>query len=93
MTAAVGSNLFMSILLILFAPSIPHIYNTEPHVRQIATQLLYVIAMMMPAYSFSHCCYFTLRPAARRSSRFCLTAYLPGASTCRQRGFWPIERA
>ncbi len=65
MTAAVGSNLFMSILLILFAPSIPHIYNTEPHVRQIATQLLYVIAMMMPAYSFSHCCYFTLRSGGK----------------------------
>ena len=55
----------MSILLILFAPSIPHIYNTEPHVRQIATQLLYVIAMMMPAYSFSHCCYFTLRSGGK----------------------------
>lgn len=65
MTAAVGSNLFMSILLILFAPSIPHIYNTEPHVRQVATQLLYVIAMMMPAYSFSHCCYFTLRSGGK----------------------------
>ena len=65
MMAAVGSNLFMSILLILFAPSIPHIYNTEPHVRQIATQLLYVIAMMMPAYSFSHCCYFTLRSGGK----------------------------
>ena len=65
MTAAVGSNLIMGTLLVIFAPAIPHIYNTEPHVRQIATQLLYVIALMMPAYSFSHCCYFTLRSGGK----------------------------
>ena len=65
MTVAVGSNLIMATLLTVFAPAIPHIYNTEPHVRQIATQLLYVIAVMMPAYSFSHCCYFTLRSGGK----------------------------
>ena len=65
MTVAVGSNLIMGTLLAVFAPAIPHIYNTEPHVRQIATRLLYIIAMMMPAYSFSHCCYFTLRSGGK----------------------------
>ena len=65
MTVAVGSNLIMATLLTVFAPAIPHSYNTEPHVRQIATQLLYVIAVMMPAYSFSHCCYFTLRSGGK----------------------------
>ena len=65
MTVAVGSNLIMATLLTVFAPAIPHIYNTEPHVRQIATQLLYVIAVMMPAYTFSHCCYFTLRSGGK----------------------------
>ena len=65
MTLSVGSNLIMATLLALFAPAIPHIYNTEPHVRQIATQLIYVVAVMMPAYSFSHCCYFTLRSGGK----------------------------
>ena len=65
MAAAVASNLVMSTLLFLLAPSIPHIYNTEPHVREIATQMLYVVAGMMPVYSFSHCCYFTLRSGGR----------------------------
>ena len=62
MTLSVGSNLIMATL---FAPAIPNIYNTEPHVRQIATQLIYVVAVMMPAYSFSHCCYFTLRSGGK----------------------------
>lgn len=65
MTLSVGSNLIMAMLLALFAPAIPNIYNTEPHVRQIATQLIYVVAVMMPAYSFSHCCYFTLRSGGK----------------------------
>lgn len=65
MTLSVGSNLIMATLLVLFAPAIPNIYNTEPHVRQIATQLIYVVAVMMPAYSFSHCCYFTLRSGGK----------------------------
>ena len=65
MTLSVGSNLIMATLLALFAPAIPNIYNTEPHVRQIATQLIYVVAVMMPAYSFSHCCYFTLRSCGK----------------------------
>lgn len=65
MTLSVGSNLIMATILALFAPAIPNIYNTEPHVRQIATQLIYVVAVMMPAYSFSHCCYFTLRSGGK----------------------------
>lgn len=65
MTLSVGSNLIMATLLALFAPAIPNVYNTEPHVRQIATQLIYVVAVMMPAYSFSHCCYFTLRSGGK----------------------------
>lgn len=62
---AVGSNVVMGALLALLAPAIPHIYNTEPHVREIATQMLYVFAVMMPLYSFCHCCYFTLRSGGR----------------------------
>ena len=62
---AVASNLVMSGLLIALSPVIPHIYNTEQHVRDIASQLLCVVAVMMPMYSFCHCCYFTLRSGGR----------------------------
>lgn len=65
MAAAVASNLVMSTLLFALSPVIPQIYNTEPHVREIAMRLLWVVAAMMPMYSMAHCCYFTLRSGGR----------------------------
>lgn len=65
MVLSAGANVVMGALIALCAPMIPHIYNTEPHVREISTQLLYVIAVMMPVYAFAHCCYFTLRSGGR----------------------------
>lgn len=65
MAAAVASNLVMSTLLFALSPVIPQIYNTEPHVREIAMKLLWVVAAMMPMYSMSHCCYFTLRSGGK----------------------------
>ena len=65
MAAAVASNVVMSTLLLAFSPVIPQIYNTEPHVREIAMRMLWVVAAMMPAYSMAHCCYFTLRSGGR----------------------------
>lgn len=65
MTASVASNLVMSTLLFALSPVIPQIYNTEPHVREIAMKMLWVVAAMMPLYSAAHCCYFTLRSGGR----------------------------
>lgn len=65
MAAAVASNLVMSTLLFALSPLIPQIYNTEPHVREIAMKMLWVVAAMMPMYSMSHCAYFTLRSGGR----------------------------
>lgn len=65
MAATVASNLVMGTALFLLSPVIPHIYNTEEHVRQIATQMLWVVAAAMPIYSVAHCCYFTLRSGGR----------------------------
>ena len=62
---SVGSNLVMATMLAVFATLIPQIYNTEASVRVIAADLLRVIAMMMPLYSFCHCCYFILRSGGR----------------------------
>jgi len=59
------TNLFMGVMLAAASPFIPLIYNTEAIVREMATELLYVIAIMMPVYSIAHCCYFTLRSGGR----------------------------
>ena len=65
MAASVASNLVMSTLLFALSPVIPQIYNTEAHVRQMAMEMLWVVAAMMPLYSIAHCCYFTLRSGGR----------------------------
>lgn len=65
MAAAVASNIVMATLLFALSPVIPQIYNTEPHVRHIAMEMLWVVALMMPMYSIAHCCYFTLRSGGR----------------------------
>lgn len=65
MAASIASNLVMSTLLFVLSPAIPQIYNTEPHVRELARGMLCVVAAMMPAYSATHCCYFTLRSGGR----------------------------
>ena len=62
---AVGSNVVMATMLIIFSPLIPQIYNTEANVRAMAADILRVVAVMMPLYSFCHCCYFTLRSGGR----------------------------
>lgn len=44
---------------------IPQIYNTEPHVKQMATSFLLVTASLMPIVSFTHNCYFTIRSGGK----------------------------
>lgn len=59
------SSLIMGSLMFLFAPAIPNIYKTEPEVKNLACELLRVLAVMMPVFSVPHCCYFTLRAGGK----------------------------
>lgn len=75
----------VGVLIAITAPFIPLIYNTTPEVQRLTTEL-----RSSPA---QHCLFRHLRmsrtspfaPAAKRSSRFCLTAYLLGSSRCPSR--------
>lgn len=62
---SVESSLIMGALMLMLSGKIPEIYNTELHVRQMATQFLSVVACMMPVFAISHDCYFTLRSGGR----------------------------
>ena len=61
----VFTTVIISCLMAVCAPFIPKIYNTEEHVRTMATQLLWVVAIAMPAQSFAHDTYFTIRSGGR----------------------------
>ena len=62
---SVGCCIIMGGIMACLAPFIPHIYKTEPEVKQMATYFLFVVAALMPVFAFAHNCYFTLRSGGR----------------------------
>lgn len=64
-TFSVMTSFVMGALMALLSPVIPLMYNTTDTVRDIATDLLLIVGLMMPVYSFGHGCYFTLRSGGR----------------------------
>ena len=59
LSAAVG------LMMALVSPWIPQIYNTTDTVKALAVKLLLVYACMMPLYSYTNSCYFTLRSGGK----------------------------
>lgn len=57
--AAVG------VVMALIAPLVPEIYKTTAMVKQLAAELLFVSAAMMPVNAFTNSCYFTLRSGGK----------------------------
>ena len=64
-TLSVSSCAVMGTLLALFSPLIPHIYNTEPAIRELASSVIRTAALCMPLFAFSNAAYFTLRSGGK----------------------------
>ena len=62
---SVGSCFVVGAVLILIAPLFPQLYNTTDEVKEIAKNLIYVVAVMMPMNAFLHASYFTLRSGGK----------------------------
>ena len=62
---SITSCLVMGTLLTLAAPVIPRIYNTEDEIRQLATQFIRIVALVMPLNAFTNVSYFTLRSGGK----------------------------
>lgn len=45
----------------LLSPYFPKLYNTTEEVRHLASSFMLTMALFMPTYAVSHCCFFTLR--------------------------------
>ena len=58
-------NLVIGGGIIACSPLIPQIYNTEPAVRQTATQLLIISGAFLPLTSYVHGTYFTIRSGGK----------------------------
>ena len=62
---SVASCFVVGAVLILIAPLFPQLYNTTDEVKEIAKNLIYVVAIMMPMNAFLHSTYFTLRSGGK----------------------------
>lgn len=66
----VASCVGIGLLMALFAPVFPQIYNTTEEVRALARQFIVIGALCMPIFSFSHSAYFTLRSGGKTAITF-----------------------
>ena len=64
---AFGAVLCMgaAVLLAIFAPLFPKIYNTTDYVRELARNLLWIDAIFLTARGLYNSCYFTLRSGGK----------------------------
>lgn len=64
-TLSVFSCFVMGGALALCSPFIPHIYNTEPEIRLLASQMIRIVACCMALFAFANASYFTLRSGGK----------------------------
>jgi len=62
---SVAGAVVIGVLMALFAPLFPRLYNTTDEVRDIATKLLLITASVGPLNAYCHCCYFALRSGGK----------------------------
>ena len=62
--------------LALFTPLITNFYNTTPMVKSLAGSFLYVIACLFPLFTYTNCCYFTLRTGGKTIITFIFDSFL-----------------
>ena len=55
----------IGVVMFVFDPLLPQLYNTTDTVRRLACSFLRVSACSMPVFAFLHCCYFTLRSGGK----------------------------
>lgn len=67
---SVTSGVVFGSLLICISGLFPQIYNTTLEVRQLATMLICINAVMMPFMSYTNATYFTLRSGGQTMVTF-----------------------
>lgn len=70
LTLSVSSGVIFGALVASVSGVFPMLYDTEPSVRHLATQLVLVNAIMMPFSAFTNATYFTLRSGGQTTVTF-----------------------
>ena len=69
---SVLSCVIFAVAMAAVSGSFPLIYNTSDSVRAIATKLICICAVLMPAHAFAHATYFTIRSGGKTLITFIL---------------------
>lgn len=73
-TLSLLTGIVAGLLLLLFAPIFPHLYNTSPEIRALATRFTLVVAASSPLHAFLNASYFTLRSGGKTGITFLFDA-------------------
>lgn len=67
---SVASCVAVGAVMAVFAPFFPKLYNTEPEIRTMARNFIWVMAVCMPINAFVNAAYFTLRSGGKTGITF-----------------------
>ena len=59
------SGIVFGILLVIIAPLFPKLYNTTDQIRQMATGMIFILAIFKPVMGLVHACYNTIRAGGK----------------------------
>ncbi len=62
---SVVNCLIVGLLMVFIAPLFPKFYNTQPEVKEIARNLIFIAGVFMPIYAYEHATYFTMRSGGK----------------------------
>ena len=62
--AIIVSTVF-SLIMISTSRILPNFYNTTDNIKNVASNLIIIAAILLPIHSFNTCCYFTLRSGGK----------------------------
>ena len=62
---SVSSCVVIGAVMVVVSPFIPEIYSTTENVKNLATMLMIITAILMPVHAFTHATYFTIRSGGK----------------------------
>lgn len=67
---SVAATVVVALAVLPLAEVFPRFYNTEDHIRDLASYMIVIQAHAMPLWSYTNACYFTLRSGGKTGLTF-----------------------
>lgn len=67
---SVAASIVVAAAVLPFAGIFPKLYNTEEEIRSLASYMIVIQALVIPLWSYSNACYFTMRSGGKTGITF-----------------------